>query len=327
MKKYIFIFIIAGVVFLPGQGFAAKKKVLVIESYHPTLTWTQQCDKGIESILADHADIDFFYMDTKRIPESEFQPQADRAWALYQTAKPDLVMIGDDNGLRLLGPPLARTNTPVVFFGINSNPRLYFETMPTNITGLLERTPVIPWLRYLARIIPKAHSALVLMDKSHTSEAIIQMNFQGKTHFTVEGIRVDCHMVDTWDQWQTLVTNASSYSLLLFPTFHAVKNKEGAHVSIEEVIAWTSAHSPIPLFSNQDYTVNDAGVVGAYVIYGESHGSQAARMALDVLLGSKRPGQSPPTIDRTGLFFFNKTQLNRFNLALPKEIEGQAIFQ
>lgn len=327
MKKLIVFSLFTCLVISSVFCFADKAKVLVIESYDPRLEWTAQCEKGIASVLEDQAALSYFYMDTKRIPETEFPVQANMAWDLYLKEKPDLVMIGDDNGLRLLGPRFAQTATPVVYFGINNNPRHYFETMPENITGLLERTPVIPWLRYLKRIMPRADSALVLMDSSPTTQAIVEVTFQGKTHLNVGGIQAEYHIADNWDQWRDYITNSGKYSLLLLPTFHAVKDKDGHHMSVKDVIEWTSAHSPSPLFTNQDYTVSDTGVAGAYVIFGESHGKQAAEIARDILLGKQRVGQIPPKTDRTGKFYFNKKQMGRFKLEIPREISSQAIFK
>ena len=104
------------------------------------------------------------------------------AFELYSEINPVLVMIGDDNALRLLGPKLSKTRTPVVFFGINNNPRYYFDNnqLPKNMKGVLERTPIGPWLRYLHKIIPDAKKALILMDASPTSEAIAGVFFQGR---------------------------------------------------------------------------------------------------------------------------------------------------
>lgn len=312
---------------LAAFAYSAEKKVLVIESYHPSLAWTEQCERGIRQILAENARLAYFYMDTKRIPEAQYPLQADSAWDAYLQQKPDLVMIGDDNGLRLLGPRFGNTRTPVVFFGINNNPRSYFNSLPSNITGLLERVPIVPWLRYLKEILPKSDSALILMDKSQTSLSIIEMNFKQKRFLDIAGIKISFTIAEDWNAWKQIVTQENDTHFLLFPTFHAIKDDSGHHISVEDVVTWTSKNSPVPVFTNQDYTVHDQGVVGAYVIQGETHGRQAAQIALDILSQKTPSIPNPPRTDRDGIFYFNLKQMARFQIHLPEDIRLVSIYQ
>lgn len=306
---------------------AADKKVLVIESYHPSLAWTRQCESAISKVLSGYGDIDYVYMDTKRIPESEFGAMANAAWGRYLDKGADLVMIGDDNGLKLLGPRFATTRTPVVFFGINNNPRDYVNPVPPSMTGLLERVLIMPWLRYLKEILPKSKSVLVLMDSSQTSLAIFKTNFNNKNRIALAGMDITCIQAENWETWQQTVLNSKSYQFLLFPTFHALKDRNGNYIDVVDVVKWTSAHSPIPMFTNQDYTVHDEGVVGAYVIQGSSHGRQAAEMAVDILTQKTTMPLPPPRTDREATFYFNRSQMERFKITLPVDIRKISVFQ
>jgi hypothetical protein len=141
-------------VFFGSVALARTPVVLIIESYHPALAWTAQCEEGIRQALGGGFDVRSFFMDTKRIPESEFALSAGRAFEAIQRIEPDLVMLGDDNALSMLGPRVAQMDIPIVYFGINNNPRNYFTQLPRNMAGVLERTPVTPWLRHLAEIMP-----------------------------------------------------------------------------------------------------------------------------------------------------------------------------
>lgn len=311
----------------PPPLLADDKTILIIESYHPVLAWTAQCEEAISDTLSDVYRIDHFYMDTKRIPASQFEHQAKRAWQTFLDKKPDLVMLGDDDALRLLGPRFTETDVPVVYFGINSNPRNYFDKLPENMTGVLERTPVIPWLRFLKAILPKADSALLLMDDSPTSHAISSLVFQEKDQLIVGGITTQIKLVGTFEEWQRTITGTGNHDFVLIPTFHSLKDRHNNPVSIRQVIEWTSANSTVPVFSNQDYTVDDLGVTGAYAIYGKAHGKLAAEIALMVLEDKKLPSQITPQTDNEGAFYFNKKQLARFRLNLPEEIQKQATFK
>ena len=305
---------------------AGRGTVLVIQSYHPSLDWTRLTDLGIADVLGSSHDVHTVHMDTKRLPGSAFEHQAELAWAEYVRLKPSLVLLGDDDALRLVGPRLANTGTPFVYFGINNNPRNYFKTLPPTMAGLLERTPVVPWLRHLTIILPSARRALILCDNSVTSEAIIADVFQKRSVLRVNGLTVERRLARDWDDWRHTV-RAGDHDLLLTPTFHAVRNKQGETVDWREVIVWTSANSPVPVFSNQDYTVHDQGVVGAFALHGENHGRLAATMALDILNGAKSPRDINHKTDLDGRFYFNQMQLERHGIALPAGIRDAAIFR
>ncbi len=304
-----------------------QKKALIIESYHPDLAWTHQCEQGIIEVLGKDCSVSAVYMDTKRVPEKEFALKAEMAWKTYQALKPDLVFIGDDNALKLLGPRFAKTDVPVVFFGINDNPRNYFDSLPANMTGILERTPVIPWVRHLERVVPWARNALILMDRSLTSEAILDVVFQGRKKLVVGRVSLEYRLVGDMDTWKKTVLHSKKMDYILMPTFHAVKNGKGAPVSPEEVVAWTSANSQVPVFTNQDYAVWDKGGVGAYVLYGKAHGKMAAKIALDILEKRSVPARIPPVTDRDGAFYFNRKQLKRFGLVLPADMANISTFK
>ncbi len=313
-------------VLLGCNAHAARGRILVVHSYHRGLSWVQQCDRGIASVFASDYALETVYLDTKRIPESQFQNRTEAAMEVFVRFHPDLVMLGDDNALRLLGPKIARTGTPVVFFGINDNPRKYFASIPDNVTGLLERVPLFSWIRHLKDIMPTATRALVLMDESPTARAIVAGTFGNWENVLIDGVRVDYKSVGSWARWQQAVLGAADVDFITMPLYHSLKNEDGASVDVEAVVRWTSANSPVPVFAYQDYAVGDDGVVGAFVIFGETHGSRAAQLARDIL-ESLSPRVPPAFMDEEGRFYFNRKQLKRFGLTLPAGIEKQAVFQ
>ncbi|WP_022662245.1 ABC transporter substrate-binding protein [Paucidesulfovibrio longus] len=306
---------------------AGQFKVLVVHSYHREMPWTVQCDRGIHEILGEIAQLDMVYLDTKRIPESEFAGRAEAAMDVFRRVDPDLVMLGDDNALRLLGPRMADSGKPVVFFGINNNPRKYFrEGIPGNVTGVLERVPLFPWLRHLIRIIPDPKTALVLMDDSPTSRAIVEVNFMDRKQVFLDRVSVGYEMAANWAEWQQVILGHRKYDFITMPLYHNLRDASGRYVPVEEVIRWTSEHSPVPIFAYQDYAVGDDGAVGSYVIFGEQHARLAALIARDILEG-KTPRPPSASMDQQGTFFFNKKQLARFGLTLPEDIRSRAEFR
>ncbi len=326
LKKHllIIIFLLSSLLF----SIKNDNTVLIIGSYHPELAWVDQCEEGIESSIDSNIQVVKFYMDTKRIPESSFNQKVIEALRLIEEVKPDLIMLGDDNALKLIGPELAGKEIPVVFFGINTNPRHYFENLvlPSNFTGVLEHFVVIPWIGHLKKIMPDAEKALVMFDHSSTTEAIIHTSFYDSNVINIAGLEIEYNILPDWNNWKQCVQNCSEFDMIILPTFHAVKDKDKA-IDYNEVIRWTSRNTKIPLFTFQDYAVRDDGCTGAFVLHGVSHGKVAGEMVQMILIDKKPPGKIVPVPDTSGKFFFNKKQLKRFSIALPEYIKNDAIFK
>jgi len=319
---------LAVLVFLcPGTGRSAgQRKVLVVQSYAQDLAWTRQCDMGIQKALGDRASITTIYLNTKPTPPEEHDRKAAEAMDLFRRLAPDVVMLGDDNALRLLGQPIAGTGTPVVYFGINNNPRNYFDVLPDNVGGLIERIPLLQWIRLIGEIMPRAGNFLVLMDGSPTAVAIASSVFKGRMRLTFDRTVVTLRSTGQWEEWRRIVQQGGVFDAIVMPVFHALKDGSGRHVPYGEVVSWTSRHSAVPVFATQDYAVGDDGVVGAYVVYGEEHGYLAGVMAARLLDGERMEDIAAQD-DQRGQFVFNEKQLRRFGLVLPDSIREQAQFR
>ena len=157
------------------QSMAAENKyrILHIMSYHAPWKWTDDQFRAFKFALKD-LDVEYrvFQMDTKRIPQSQYQQRADLAYQEYEKINPDLVILGDDNALKYLGPRLAYTKKPVVYLGINIDPAEYIGNNARNFTGVLER-PLLHRSVYTVKQIlgDKVNKILVLFDSGTTSKA------------------------------------------------------------------------------------------------------------------------------------------------------------
>ena len=227
---------------------AAQKRILLIQSYDPSLPWTVQCERGIRSVLPESVSLDIVYLDTKTKTPADYRGNVDAAMASFERTKPDLVMLGDDNALRILGPTIADTGVPVVYFGINNNPRSYFTNLPANVVGVIERIPLFHWVRVLTGVVPDAQNILVLMDDSPTAKAIFDTNFMGRQSVAFDGRTVSCALIGEWARWQDKIL-ADGYDFILMPIYHALKDRDGGHVDYQTVVTWTSEHSAAYLFS------------------------------------------------------------------------------
>jgi len=245
MQKKVGFFLFL-VLFLSATAAYAKPKVLFIESYHSGYVWDQELRRGLESVLADKVGLSSFQMDTKRYRINQYAERADLAWQYYLEIKPDVVVLSDDNALMLLADRLLRTNTPVVYMGINNNPRMY-APLGQNITGVLERPLYKRTVKYLKELLPiRDGKVLILLDKSTTTEVFKSSVFQDKNSLIISGVNTDIKLISSFTDWKVAVLQAPMHNCraIVIGLYHRIFDR-GVHVDSEEVLRWTSMNSPV----------------------------------------------------------------------------------
>lgn len=301
--------------------FAQTKKVLIIESYHKEFGWDASYLDGIKSELGTDYEIKRYQMDTKRVPKDEYQSRADRAWKMYQMEEPDLVILGDDNALKFLGNKFHETKTPVVFLGINNNPRRYIQ-LRKNITGILERPLLKKSIVTIKEVVPDTKKVLVMFDDSTTSQVILDEVFKGKKSLKIAGIHTDLKLIGSFDEWKkTVGESKGQYDAIAIGLYFTLKDAQGDSVPGNDVLTWTTQNSAIPPFAFWDFAVGKGKAIGGLVLYGKTQGIAAAQIAKEVLEGKEISKILPKTGEK-GRYYFSKSGLEKYSLTLPSHIAG-----
>jgi len=311
--------------FFAFKALAEENKVLIIESYHATFPWDASYLEGITEILSKGHTLNTFEMDTKRLPADQFQKQADAAWAVYQKDQPNLVIIGDDNALKFLGPQFAKTQTPVVYLGINNNPRAYGVANLPNFTGVLERPLIKRSMQQISSIIPMKN-VLVVFDDSTTAQVVKSEIFRSKEKLALGSIQIDLKLIGQFDAIKTLIEqekNNKTYDAVFIGLYHTVKNSDQSRVPANDVLEWVAQHSPVPLFAFWDFSVGNNKAAGGYVLFGKEQGLMAGELALK-MLGKSKDEVIPPALGKKGRYLFSKGQLSKWNIKLPENIKKTA---
>ncbi|TVT50666.1 MAG: sugar ABC transporter [Sedimenticola thiotaurini] len=298
--------------------------ILVIESYNQEYSWDASYKKALIESLGDKYSLEFFQMDTKRLPVSVHQAQADKAWQLYKNKHPRIVILGDDNALKYLGPRLAKEAVPVVYLGINNNPRSYFETAPHNFTSVLERTMFKRSIASLAKIIkPRPKKVLVLFDAGTTAKAAVSEAFDGDIGINVFGVDAKLRLIKSWVEWKVQVSKARQhgYDAIIMGLYHTITDLNGKNVPADQVMSWTVEHSRVPLFSFWDFSVGKGKAIGGLVLSGEEQGRLAGSIAGQILNGASPEKIYPKTAEQ-GRYLFSRSMLDRYGVVLPDSINA-----
>jgi ABC-type uncharacterized transport system substrate-binding protein len=305
---------------------ADKKSVLVIQSYHASYPWDMDYTQALRQQLADVTELSFVQLDTKRLPRTAFEQQAERAWQRFLELKPDLVVVGDDNALQLLGQRLVDSGTPVVYLGINNNPRNYFERTPANITGVLERPLFKRSIIHIRQILQgELSKVLVLFDDGTTSRALLAEDFGGLVQNQVGPVQVDIRLLGKLEEWQQAINQApeQGYDAIIVGLYHTLVDEAGDHVPDQQLIQWSSQQSALPLFAYWKFAVGEQMTIGGYVLDGFTQGLLAADLVKEALAG--KPLKHMPHSSGEGRFVFSRAQLQKWRIQLPRSIADQSL--
>lgn len=316
----ITIFILIAMISL--SSWAGENDVLVIESYHSEFAWDASYTKGLRETIVQPYQLSFFQMDTKRLPPEQYAHRADLAWAEYERLKPSLVVLGDDNALKFLGRRFAKTQTPVVYLGVNKNPRSYIPAGTRNITGVLERPLLKRSVETVRKLVtPSPRKVMVMFDSGTTSQASVKEAFQGRTNLKIFGITAELKLIGDWEEWQNTVLSAREHGVdaIIVGLYHTIVDSKDRNVPADKVLQWTSENTPVPLFAFWDFAVGKGKTAGGLVMYGYEQGKAAGMIAMRILDGAD-PHKIFPKTPQKGRLLFSKSQFQHYRLTLPASL-------
>lgn len=296
------------------------KRVLCINSYHPSFSWVAEHNAALAETIGDMAQLHYFHMDTKRKPVKQNPDCIRRAMAVFREMDPDVVVLTDDNALKYLGRKITGHGTPVVYLGINGNPRDYLDTLHLS-TGVLERPLLKRAIIYLKEILGDAmHNCLVLMDDSNTSRAIKQSVFGGRGRHRLGDVPTEIQLLDSFTRWKEAVLTAEryGYDVIVTGLYHTLVDESGTVIPDEEVIRWTSANSLVPVFGYWDFSVGRGKAIGGMVQDGRPQGVEAGRLVRRILRNKNQALIAPVTAE-PGRFIFSRAEMARWGIVLPRD--------
>ncbi|WP_185965877.1 MULTISPECIES: ABC transporter substrate-binding protein [Shewanella] len=315
MNKFIILFF----ALFSGQTLSAD--IVFIHSYHTEYPWVKEYRDGFLSSVDLHS-LREYEMDTKRQPIKKHVEIANEAWRVIEQESPKLILLADDNALRLLGPRIEQQQIPLVFLGINANPRHYIK-LNKNISGTLERPLLKRSVMMLKSIMPGISRIKVLMDANPTSFAILETSFDDKFNQQIAATAVDTKLKRTFAEWKTSIKKSKQqgYDAIIVANYAALTDEQGNNVSLDEVSEWTSEHSPVPMFAFWGYSIGKGKAIGGLTISGTQQGIEAAKKVNHFFKTGKLPAISTPA---RGTFVFSEHELKRWAIELPKQIENKS---
>lgn len=313
---FLFIFFFSSVVFAyEGE----KKKILILNSYHQGLSWTDNIVKGIkESLKPEEAKIEYYieYMDTKRFYDNAY---FEKIFALlnqkYRNIKFDLIFVSDNDALlfTLKYYNILFKNTAVVFCGINNFNDSLIEKHRRWFTGVAEETDVEKTIEIALKIHNNTKQIYVINDATTTGLAMkenllkVIPKFSNKVKFII---------LENPDmrELQREVENIPPRSIVLLLLVN--RDRTGNFFAYEESLDLLYPHIKVPIYSVWDFYLG-RGIVGGKLTSAYLQGKKAGQLGLEILHG-KSPLEIPVVKESPNEYMFDYNELRRFNISLSQ---------
>ncbi len=288
-KMALFLFFVLIIGFSPdGLAFkeTVRKRVLILHSYYQGYKWTDDENRGIESVLKPAIgtnNLYIEYMDTKKIFGDLYSQRLYEIYKLkYKNFKFDVIIVTDNNAFEFmlkyrddLFP-----GTPVVFCGVN-----YFEETQLRgqklITGVNEENDLKGSIQLMLKLHPKTKEIIFVNEWTTTGQNVHKAfvktipQFQETVKFSLlEDVRIE----EILEKLGPL----SEGSVVLYSAFS--RDKSGRLFDYDEIISLIAEHCKVPIYTTNEFNLG-LGVVGGFVVNGYDQGEAAARMALRILQG------------------------------------------
>ncbi|HDP76134.1 MAG TPA: response regulator [Bacteroidales bacterium] len=316
-KILIAVFLVVGNFYLFAKEL--PHRILIINSYHTGLSWTDSLNKGfINAVRGFERPVEVFIenLDTKRFPENLHSKDArNYIVSRIKQINPALIALTDDNAVILM-ESLIKENfgfdtIPVVFMGVNQE-----RAFPKNFTGILEGVDIKANFEFIKQLQPKVQRVYCVTDDTTTGKVIgdrinnTLIKYNPGFEVLVLG---NCSYYELIDTLSTLTENDA----ILFLLFN--RDSRGNYFSYEAILDSLRRSVKAPIYGTWSFYLNH-GIVGGAIISGCHHGMRSGELA-NLLL----KGVSPKTIapaDGPFDFIVDYMQLARYSISEKSLPEG-----
>jgi ABC-type uncharacterized transport system substrate-binding protein len=276
--------------------------------------WSDGVESGLRETLGEKCELKQFDMDTKRHKDAESIKQAaQRAKAIIDNWKPDVVISADDNAAKYVIKPFYKDHQiPFVFCGINWNVDEYGFPY-SNATGMVEVAPIDVLFDNARQIQGGAYQAIYIGAKTLTeSKNLVRFKQAAIKH----GIELEHRLVDNAKDWMNAYREAQAFDFVVIGSNSGINDWDGE----------TITH--YVLESTKTLTLTNHAWMMPYSLLGltkipQEQGEWAALAALAILDGTK-PTEIPIVSNRKWDIWINHVILEQSGIRIPESLLRKA---
>jgi len=267
-----------------------RKSVLVINSYHPGYSWSDDILKGeFSSIRESFPDCIFLveYIDCKRFYNKDFLALTKESVAIkLRSFHPDVIIANDNTAADFVFKYRDEffAGKPVVFCGFNGY-EYVSDSIPDGVTGVAEELYLSDTIEMILKLHPSVKEIRIFssgMGMGPITDP--EVFFLRKLDIFKGRVNIVWDPHEHFDEVVECSGNAKKDSVILVGGFDSFEG--GAFYSQDDVVKLLSRISMVPVYSLFQ-TCNDGGILGLGTVCPELQGLEAGQLVTRILNGEK----------------------------------------
>ncbi|NRA21466.1 MAG: bifunctional diguanylate cyclase/phosphodiesterase [Oceanospirillaceae bacterium] len=307
--------------------------ILMIHSYSEDLPWTMNqhltFKQKVQQSLPSRK-FNFFvqYLDTKKTSPTETYKSSFKHYIhnKFSNSKIDLIYTSDDNATNFVFELKAGSSlfpdVPLIFSGVN-NLKLLDSQHLANTTGVFENHSTRKNIELLITLQPDVEKILLVGDNSPSANAIQSEIENLNLHFPM----LDIVLLNN-SKLSVLLSDISAHpnAPIIFTAIGALRSDSGEHIPSAVGISKFSPLGRILIVTTPDFfTLATYPVLGGYITTPEAQATAAAKLAAQVLKGTKA-GIIPPITHSPVELLIDYKRLDQLKLSIPTSLRGDLRF-
>ena len=308
-----------------GQAAADHAHVLLLNSYHKGLQWTDEETRGVTEVLQESGypvELHIEYMDTKRLADTtHFDNLSQQFSHKYRHTPLNAIITTDNDAFNFIKERREQLFpwVPVVFTGVNFFQDAMLEGVK-GFTGVAETFEASQTIATMLQLHPKARRIVVILDSTTTGKALKKEMSPMLAPFN------DRVTFEFWDNislnlLQERLPQLPQDTLVLLMPF--ARDSQGIYIDYKNMAKLVSHLSPVPTYGTWDFFMGH-GIVGGKLTHGVAQGRAAAKILLRVLNGEAVDNIAVEKVAPTE-FQFDSRQLKRFSINTDRLPPGSRI--
>lgn len=297
---------------------APQKHVLILNSYHEGLSWSDDLVGAIKNELnTNNRSIQLYieYMDTKRFYSSQLLNDLFLQYKhKYSGLKLDLIICTDDNAYNFIIKYKNKIfgDIPCLFCGLN-----VVFTPPKGYSGVFETTNLNKTIDLIKKFHPDVKKLTVVSDWSKTG-IISTDNFKQSIQLRNDSITYQFIKPNSLQELKEKLSNLKTGDVVFYLLYN--KDIKGNYYSYQEGFNLTTDKCKVPIYCIRNFYIN-AGAIGGILTTGEMQGKLVAQMANRLLHGT--PINRIKTQTAPQQLILDYKQLKRFGIS-DKQLPSDA---
>ncbi len=292
-----------------------KKKILILHSYHQSLKWSTDINKGINSILTNEdKQYEFYYeyMDTKRfVDKRHFENLFNLYSNKYQIMNLDLIIASDHHAFNFLKKykDSLFSDVPIIISGINYLKKEDIEHL-NNFIGINEQSDIKENYDLIIKLHPNVKKIYTIIETTTTGETIKQEARRVIKNYKNKNIEFEIIDDKNYNDLKSFVKNLPKDSVILLTIYF--RDKDGNFFTYYDISRMISKNSMAPLYGLWDFNL-DNGIIGGYLISAYFQGISAAKKAKKILEGTNIK-DIPNQYKSPNNYMFDYKQIKRYKI-------------